>query len=83
MGRDPRRLPLDGRPAERIDHPGYGPGDAFYRAAGKASAIHTCNVWVADKLRLAGVKTSLWPPFAQGLLWRYRRRVRCSKARSG
>ena len=55
-----------------IAHPGYGCCDAFYRATGKASAIRTCNSWVADRLRLAGVKTSLWPPFVQGLLWRYR-----------
>ena len=61
-----------GRP-QHIDHKGYGPSDAFYRASGKASLINTCNSWVADRLRLAGVKTSLWPPFAQGLLWRYRR----------
>ena len=51
-----------GRP-QRIDHPGYGCCDAFYRSAGKASVVHTCNSWVADWLRLAGVKTSLWPPF--------------------
>ena len=61
-----------GRP-QRIAHPGYGPADAFYRATGKASAVRTCNSWVADRLRLAGVKTSLWPPFVQGLVWRYRR----------
>ena len=61
-----------GRPI-RIDHPGYGPSDAFYRASGKASAIRTCNASTADRLRLAGVKTSLWSPFAQGLTWRYRR----------
>ncbi|MEO7540718.1 MAG: TIGR02117 family protein [Sphingomicrobium sp.] len=60
-----------GRPIH-IGHPGYGPADAFYRATGKASAIRTCNSWVADRLRLAGVKTSLWPPFVQGLVWRYR-----------
>lgn len=65
-------LDSSGRPI-RIDHPGYGPADAFYRARGKASALRTCNSWVAGRLRLAGVKTSLWPPFAQGLLWRYRR----------
>jgi uncharacterized protein (TIGR02117 family) len=59
--------------AERIDHPGYGPADAFYRATGKASALRTCNSWAADRLRLAGVKTSLWPPFVQGLVWRYGR----------
>jgi uncharacterized protein (TIGR02117 family) len=61
-----------GRP-RRIDHPGYGPFDAFYRATGKASALKTCNTWVAGKLRLAGVETSVWPPFVQGLVWRYRR----------
>jgi uncharacterized protein (TIGR02117 family) len=65
-------LDARGRP-QRVDHPGYGPNDAFYRAMGRASAFRTCNSWVADKLRLAGVKTSLWPPFEQGLLWRYRR----------
>jgi uncharacterized protein (TIGR02117 family) len=61
-----------GRP-QLIDHPGYGPTDAFYRATGKASAIRTCNAVVARWLRLAGVKTSVWPPFDGGLTWRYRR----------
>jgi uncharacterized protein (TIGR02117 family) len=56
-----------------IDHPGYGCCDAFYRGAGRFNALKTCNSWTADKLRIAGVKTSLWPPFASGLLWRYRR----------
>ena len=66
------RSDFGGRP-ELIDHPGYGPRDAFYRAPGKANAVRTCNSWAAGKLRLAGVKTSLWPPFVQGLTWRYRR----------
>jgi len=65
------RLDGSGHPL-RIDHPGYGPRDAFYDGIGRASALSTCNNWVAGRLRLAGVKTSLWPPFAQGLLWRYR-----------
>ena len=56
----------------RIHAPGYGCCDAFYRATGKANAIRTCNSWAADRLRLAGVETSLWPPFVQGLTWRYR-----------
>ena len=60
-----------GRP-RHIAAPGYGCCDAFYRATGKASAVRTCNSWAADRLRLAGVKTSLWPPFVQGLTWRYR-----------
>ena len=59
--------------AKRIDHPGYGPSDAFYRATGRANAIRTCNAVAAHWLRLAGVETSLWPPFAEGLVWRYRR----------
>ena len=61
-----------GRPV-RIDYPGYDCCDAFYRATGRFNALRTCNSWTADKLRLAGVKTSLWPPFTSGLLWRYRR----------
>lgn len=64
-------LDAKGRP-QRIDHPGYGPYDAFYQATGKASALRTCNVVAAGWLRLAGVKTSLWPPFVNGLTWRYR-----------
>jgi uncharacterized protein (TIGR02117 family) len=64
-------LDAAGRPV-RIDHPGYGPSDAFYEGRGKASAINTCNSWASDRLRLAGVKTGLWTPFSQGLVWRYR-----------
>ncbi len=60
-----------GRPV-RIDHAGYGPADAFYEGRGRASAVRTCNNWAADRLRLAGVKSSLWSPFSQGLVWRYR-----------
>jgi len=62
----------DGRPV-LIDHPGYGRSDAFYWAIGKFHAMRTCNSWAADRLRIAGVKTSLWPPFVQGLTWRYRK----------
>lgn len=67
------RLDPSGRPI-RVDHPGYGPADAFYWSGGRFSALSTCNTWVASRLRLAGVKTSAWPPFVQGLLWRYRER---------
>jgi len=66
------QLDQRGRP-KRIGHPGYGTSDAFYHGVGKASAFRTCNSWAAGRLRLAGVKASLWPPFAQGLVWRYRR----------
>jgi uncharacterized protein (TIGR02117 family) len=66
------QLDRAGRP-RLIDHPGYGCCDAFYRAVGKHSAFRTCNTWAAKWLRLAGVETSLWPPFVPGLVWRYRR----------
>jgi uncharacterized protein (TIGR02117 family) len=66
------RLDSRGRPI-RIDHPGYGPRDAFYDGIGRASALSTCNNWVAARLRLAGIKAPLWSPFVQGLVWRYRR----------
>jgi uncharacterized protein (TIGR02117 family) len=56
----------------RIDRPGYGPADAFYEGRGKATAINTCNNWASDRLRMAGVETGLWTPFAQGLVWRYK-----------
>ena len=52
----------------------YGPRDAFYEGSGRASAFDTCNNWAASRLRIAGVETSAWSPFAQGLLWRYRKR---------
>jgi uncharacterized protein (TIGR02117 family) len=58
---------------EHIGHPGYGRSDTFYWATGKFHALRTCNSWAASRLRLAGVKTSLWPPFVQGLTWRYRK----------
>jgi uncharacterized protein (TIGR02117 family) len=65
-------LDQTGRPLP-IDHPGYGCCDAFYKATGKANAIRTCNAVAAGWLRLAGVATSAWPPFAGGLVWRYRK----------
>jgi uncharacterized protein (TIGR02117 family) len=65
-------LDRSGRP-QRIDHPGYGAADAFYRATGKANAVRTCNAVAASWLRLAGIKTSLWPAFVSGLTWRYRK----------
>ena len=64
-------LDREGKPV-RIDHPGYGMGDAFYSGVGKANAVHTCNQWVAGRLRLAGVRAPLWSPFVQGLTWRFR-----------
>ena len=65
-------LDANGEP-KRIDHPGYGRSDAFYRGLGTFNGLKTCNTWAASRLRLAGIKTSVWPPFVQGLTWRYRK----------
>ena len=66
------RLNADGKP-ERIDHPGYGRSDTFYWATGSFHALKTCNTWAPGRFRLASVKTSLWPTFVQGFVWRYRK----------
>ena len=65
-------LDPNGQP-RRVDHPGYWNDDAFYEGRGRADAVNSCNQWVADRLRVAGVETSLWSPFVQGLVWRYRK----------
>lgn len=48
---------------------GYGDHDAFYAAHGRYSAFQTCNEWVADALREAGVTTPRWSPFAWPILY--------------
>lgn len=67
------RSSFRGARPQLIAHKGYGRSDAFYEGVGHASALNTCNQWVADQLRIAGVETSLWTPFTQGLVWRYRK----------
>ena len=49
------------------------PGEYARRRGARDPEFATAFEEEFDKLRLAGVKTSLWPPFEQGLLWRYRR----------
>ena len=55
-----------------LDHPGYRSDDRFYAGVGRASAINSCNQWIADMLRLAGVKAPAWSPLPEGLVHRYR-----------
>ena len=62
----------DGLP-EPLAVPGYFGSDAFYEGEGPFNFVQTCNQWVAGRLRIAGVETSLWSPFSKGLPWRYRR----------
>jgi len=70
--RESFRLDHSGRPVH-IEHPGYGPSDTFYVGVGRANMFRTCNSWAGERLRLAGIRTGLWTPFAHGILWRYRR----------
>ena len=57
-----RSKPLIGR--------GYGPEDMFYEANGGYSFILTCNEWTGRALRQAGVRTGLWTPLNQSIMWR-------------
>jgi uncharacterized protein (TIGR02117 family) len=50
---------------------GYGSNDFFFDARGSFSLFKTCNVWVNVALKKAGVKTSLWSPFAFGILYHF------------
>lgn len=49
---------------------GYGSSDMFYEAVGPYSAVYTCNSWTGAALRHAGVKTGVWTPLSQSIMWR-------------
>lgn len=65
VGDDGGSIPLVGR--------GYGRADGFYHATGRYHAFRTSNQWTADALARAGVRIGVWTPFAQGIMWRFRR----------
>jgi uncharacterized protein (TIGR02117 family) len=44
--------------------PGYGTTDLFYPAQGRFGLIKTCNAWVGQGLKAAGLPGGLWTPFA-------------------
>ncbi len=57
-----RTVPLIGR--------GYANWDMFYEADGGYSFVLTCNEWTGRALRAAGIRTGLWTPFEQSIMWR-------------
>ena len=57
-----RTMPLLGR--------GYAANDMFYEAVGPYNAVLTCNEWTGRALRRAGVRTGLWTPLSQSIMWR-------------
>ena len=48
---------------------GYYAYDAFYAARGHYSALRTCNGWVGDALRFAGVRVGAWTPLPLTVMW--------------
>lgn len=54
---------------KRIEGADYNVNDRFYEAKGSLSILKTCNVWVNEALKIAGIQTAQWPPFAQGLMY--------------
>lgn len=50
--------------AEAPVAPGYGVTDLFYAARGRFSLVRSCNVWVGEGLKAAGLPSAVWTPFA-------------------
>jgi uncharacterized protein (TIGR02117 family) len=40
------------------------------RGGGPYSAVYTCNEWTGRALREAGVRTGVWTPLSQSIMWR-------------
>jgi uncharacterized protein (TIGR02117 family) len=53
---------------QEIPDSGYTPNDTFYEAEGSYNCIRTCNDWINQGLKKAGVRTSIWSPFDFGVL---------------
>lgn len=47
----------------------HGMGDAFLRGRDRFWLLRSCNVWVGEALRKAGLSVGLWTPLAQSLMW--------------
>lgn len=66
------RLDRDLGPRRLVRAPGLASQDAFFAGRGGFSALRTCNVWVGEVLREAGVHLGGWTPTPQALrlsLW--------------
>jgi uncharacterized protein (TIGR02117 family) len=58
----------DGR-VVAIPGKGYGSTDNFYEGAGSYHALSTCNMWTNRLLKETGVRTAVWSPFTEGILY--------------
>ena len=51
-----------------VAHLAYGPDNLFYDSSGHYDALFTCNTWVGDVLKNAGVQVGIWTPLAGGVM---------------
>lgn len=66
FARDAAGAPVALPPAE------WGEGHLFYRARGRFHLFHTCNAWLGETLRAAGLGFGIWTPTTQAVslsLW--------------
>ena len=47
---------------DRLAIEGYTPTDGFYAAKGRFDLLRTCNVWIGERLRDAGLRFGRWTP---------------------
>ena len=52
---------------ELVQAPGLTRRDAFFRASTPFNGLYTCNAWVGEALRDAGVPLGIWTPSPQSL----------------
>ncbi|WP_055083364.1 DUF2459 domain-containing protein [Jannaschia donghaensis] len=52
---------------QALNHPGFTATDGFFGAVGRFDLWRTCNVWVGQMLRAAGVRFGVWTPTPQAV----------------
>jgi uncharacterized protein (TIGR02117 family) len=57
---------------ELIEGRSYGEYDRFYEANGAFTALLGCNTWTGAVLRAGGIRTGMWNPLPQSLVWSVR-----------
>lgn len=48
---------------------GYGVADFFFKAKGYYHLFNTCNNWTSRGLKAMDIRTGIWTPFEQGVLY--------------
>ena len=54
-----------------IANKGYWDYDAFYPSIGKYSLFYTCNSWINEGLKVAGLPACAWTPLSFGIFEKY------------